>query len=462
MRLDDPTATRIVGGNRSAAEILVEIAEAATVFRDTAYADLVMLTHRETWPVRSKSFRRWLAGIFYKQEGKPPGGQAVADALAVIEARAQYEGAVRPVHVRVAGDDRAIYLDLANATWQAIEITAVGWRVVSDPPVRFRRARGMLPLPLPLRGGPLAELRDFVNIGGEDQWSLLMAWLVAALRPTGPYPVLALLGEQGTSKSTTQEVFRALVDPNVAPLRAEPRDIRDVMIAASNGWFVALDNLSDIAPWLSDTLCRLSTGGGFSTRELYSDDDERIFVATRPVMVNGIDAVISRADLLDRALIVDLPRIPAKQRRQRQAFWHDFESARPSILVASSTPSPAPWPDIPKSPYRPSHVWRTSPPGRSPRSRTLDAPRRGSSSLPTRATVRRPTSWPWKPRRLRARSGPWPGGRPGKGRRPSSWRRSEASPLRRSGGRRAGQVAPAYSAAPFVAWSHPSERSASW
>jgi len=336
MRLDDPTATRIVGGNRSAAEILVEIAEAATVFRDTdgetAYADLVMLTHRETWPVRSKSFRRWLAGIFYKQEGKPPGGQAVADALAVIEARAQYEGAVRPVHVRVAGDDRAIYLDLANATWQAIEITAVGWRVVSDPPVRFRRARGMLPLPLPLRGGPLAELRDFVNIGGEDQWSLLMAWLVAALRPTGPYPVLALLGEQGTSKSTTQEVFRALVDPNVAPLRAEPRDIRDVMIAASNGWFVALDNLSDIAPWLSDTLCHLSTGGGFSTRELYSDDDERIFVATRPVMVNGIDAVISRADLLDRALIVDLPRIPAKQRRQRQAFWHDFESARPSIL----------------------------------------------------------------------------------------------------------------------------------
>ena len=62
---------------------------------------------------------------------------------------------------------------------------------------------------------------------------------------------------------------RALVDPNTAMLRSEPREPRDLMIASKNGWIIALDNLSGIQAWQSDCLCRLSTGGGFSTRTLY-------------------------------------------------------------------------------------------------------------------------------------------------------------------------------------------------
>jgi hypothetical protein len=181
------------------------------------------------------------------------------------------------------------------------------------------------------------ELAAFVNVKSADQLALIKAWLVAALRPEGPYPLMAFVGEHGTAKSTTEELCRALVDPNIAMLRAEPSDPRDVMIAASNGWIIALDNLSDLEPWLSDCLCRLATGGGFSTRELYSDGDETIFVAQRPAMLNGIDAVISRPDLLDRAIIIDLPRIPDNQRRRRGEFWSAFEAARPRILGALLT-----------------------------------------------------------------------------------------------------------------------------
>ena len=111
---------------------------------------------------------------------------------------------------------------------------------------------------------------------------LLAAWLVAAFRPHGPYPILVLHGEQGSAKSTTARVLRALLDPNTAPLRGEPRDLRDVMIAASNGWIISFDNLSRIPHWLSDALCRLATGGGFSTRELYTDSEEVLFDAQRP------------------------------------------------------------------------------------------------------------------------------------------------------------------------------------
>ena len=322
----------------SAAEILVAIAQLATLFRDadgdTAFATFDVNGHRETWPVRSKSFRRWLVGKFYGVEGKPPGGQAVADALGVIEARAQFSSPVAPVHVRVAGDDECIYVDLADELWRAVKVTADGWRVVADAPVEFRRARGMLALPEPKSGGSLRELRALINITSEDEWTLLVAWLVAALRPIGPYPVFSLFGEHGTAKTTTQELLRALVDPNVAMLRAAPGDVRDVMIAATNGWVVALDNLSDLDDWLSDCLCRLATGGGFSTRELYSDNAETIFSAQRPTMLNGIESVVSRGDLLDRAIIVDLPRVPDNQRRQRRELWSAFEAARPRILGA--------------------------------------------------------------------------------------------------------------------------------
>ena len=157
---------------------------------------------------------------------------------------------------------------------------------------------------------------------------------MAALRPSGPYPILVLLGEHGAAKSTVARLLRALVDPNTAPLRADPREPRDLMIGASNGWVIAYDNLSKLPTWLSDALCRLSTGGGFATRELYSDTEETIFDAERPVIVTGIEELATRSDLLDRALVVYLPTIPESDRCSERELWGDFERLRPRILGA--------------------------------------------------------------------------------------------------------------------------------
>jgi hypothetical protein len=325
-------------GNLSQAQMLIAIADSAEVFRvtdgDRAYATVDVTGHHETWPVRSRGFREWLVRNFYEIQRKPPNQQAQVDALGAIEARARFGGRAHPVAVRVAELEGAIYLDLANKKWEAVQVTPDRWQIVQNPLVKFRRPRGMLPLPRPEIGGSLAELRPFVNVEGESQWPLLAAWLVATLRPTGPYPVLTLSGEHGTAKSTTAEVLRALIDPNAAGLRAEPSDQRDVMIAATNGWCMAFDNLSHLAPWFSDCLCRLATGGGFATRELYTDAEETIFTAQRPVILNGIEEIITRPDLLDRAVIIDLPRIDESRRRTRADFWRDFEAARPRILGA--------------------------------------------------------------------------------------------------------------------------------
>jgi hypothetical protein len=125
------------------------------------------------------------------------------------------------------------------------------------------------------------------------------------------------------------------VDPAAAALRAESQDTRDLMIAASNGWIVAFDNLSHVSVRLSDALCQLSTGGSFATRALYTDDAEKIFTAQRPIILNGIDEVATSGDLLDRAIIVYLPQIPESQRRTGSEVATSFEAIRPGVLGAA-------------------------------------------------------------------------------------------------------------------------------
>jgi Bifunctional DNA primase/polymerase, N-terminal len=209
------------------AELLIRCAEGVEFFHTPAgdaYARIKVGDHRETHPLRSKGFRRYLVRDFFDRHGRPPGAQALQDALGLLEARAQFDGPEREVHVRVAEHGGNIYVDLANERWEAVEITpGAGWRVVSEPPVCFRRPRGMLPLPIPSRSGLVRELRRFVNIRDEDEasWRLLAAWLVQAFRPKGLYPVLILQGEQGSAKSTVERLLRALLDPSTAPLRDE-------------------------------------------------------------------------------------------------------------------------------------------------------------------------------------------------------------------------------------------------
>jgi hypothetical protein len=200
--------------------------------------------------------------------------------------------------------------------------------------VHFRRPAGMLPLPVPERGGSIEALRPFLNISNQNDFVLIVAWLLAPLRPTGPYPLLAISGEQGSAKTVLSKLLRALVDPNMAPVRALPREERELMIAANNGYLLAFDNVSGLSPWLSDALCRLASGGSFAVRQLYTDDEEVLFKAARPTVLNGIEDIIGRSDLADRAIFLTLAPIGEEQRRSETELWREFEVARPAILGA--------------------------------------------------------------------------------------------------------------------------------
>ena len=220
--LDEAIAKTTGGGRRepTQADMLIDLAGAAELFHaadSTAYAEIEINGHRETWPVRTKGFRRWLARQFFENTGGAPSSEALHSALNVIEAKAHFDGPERPVYIRVGGLDDRLYLDLGDETWRAIEITTTGWHVVENPPVRFRRTAGMQPLPVPVPGGSVELLRTFLNIQSDADFVLVVAWALAVLRDRGPYPVLVLSGEQGSAKSTLGGLLRALLDPNTAP-----------------------------------------------------------------------------------------------------------------------------------------------------------------------------------------------------------------------------------------------------
>ena len=236
-------------GKLTQATRLLELAESAELFHTSdkdAYATIQICNHRETWPIKSKIFKQWLSREYYQETRTSANSQALQDALGVLEAKALFDGEEKPVHIRIAEFDGSIYLDLTNEAWEAVEITSTGWQVATNPPVRFRRTKGMKPLPLPLAGGSIEELRPFVNLATDEDWTLFCCSLVQYLRPCGPYPISVFNGEQGSAKSTTQRVMRSLIDPNLASLRNTPRDEHDLMIAATNGWVASFDNLSPI------------------------------------------------------------------------------------------------------------------------------------------------------------------------------------------------------------------------
>jgi hypothetical protein len=223
---------------------------------DEAFAAVRVEGHFETYPVKTRKFRLWVQGEFMRREEQrieeeaanregalyeggglePPvvvRSQNLTDAVAQLEAIALFKGHEQETHLRSAGHEDRIYVDLCDKSWRIIEVSAEGWQIIkgSDAPIQFIRPKGMAPLPEPEREGASVEpLRALLNLGGKEtdenerSFRLILAWLVAALRPRGPYPALVLLGERGSAKSTAARILRSLVDPSTVPLRT-PRAI---------------------------------------------------------------------------------------------------------------------------------------------------------------------------------------------------------------------------------------------
>ncbi len=321
------------------AELLVRLTKEITLFHGLedctkTYASISIDNHFETWPLNNQCFYNWLSKQYYKTYKKIPGSQAINDAVKTVQGIAQFDKEAIHVGIRFTFYQESIWLDLCDPEWRIVKISSNDWKIVSakDAPVKFIRRRGMLPLPQPQSGGNFDDLRQLLHIEDDQNWYLILGWLTGALHPTGGYPMLVVNGEQGSGKSTLCKFLRYLIDANTAALRRPPKEPKDLFIAVKNSYLIAYDNLSSVPDWLSDSLCTISTGGGFATRELYSDDEEIIINAVRPIIINGIPNLGTRSDLVDRSVCLQMKEIHNQQRKSDLYLENEFSRLAPSLI----------------------------------------------------------------------------------------------------------------------------------
>ncbi|WEH40578.1 ATP-binding protein [Streptomyces sp. AM 2-1-1] len=324
-----------------AREVITEYAQSHfRYFRTTegtVYAQRI--GHPVARPIRSQgttgSHRQELMVDLFNDGVGVFNGTSLKEALDLIEALALSQG-VQPTHIRVApGFDGATWLDLGRDDGQSVRIHPNGWDIrVPDPrEVCWRRTQLTGELPMPARdtnGKGIDQLMRLTNFANADTESLALAWLIGCLGPSVPVPAPFLTGPQGAGKSTAGRMLVRIIEGMTGDLRRAPKDEENLITAVAAGWVTALDNLSHLAPDLSDLMCCIVTGAESIKRALFSDGDVVRSRYRRPLLLTGIDVGVIRPDLAERLLPLRLER--PSVRRTEAELWREFEAALPVIL----------------------------------------------------------------------------------------------------------------------------------
>lgn len=331
--LDDLDTQDKIDSHSQATDLVTFVLERAELFHDNNKEVFAM--DQETKEVRhidGRVFRDFMTSSFYEHAGKSIRDQSWREASSTLSGIGRHRGECHSVHRRVAKYGDSYYLDLCQPNnSRAIKISSGIWEAVEEPPVRFVRSETSLMLPDPIPGGALSALWNICNIPDDSQL-LTVAWLIEALRPDTPYPVLELLGEQGSAKSTTQMALRRIIDPNACDLRAAPKQPEDLYVSANLNHIVSCENISHLSASMQDAICVIATGGSFAKRKLYTDGEESVIYAKNPVIINGIAAAITAQDLIDRSITLELPVITS--RIETTHLWLQFDNGYGEILGA--------------------------------------------------------------------------------------------------------------------------------
>jgi hypothetical protein len=327
-----PVAKEDNGEHKSQLDMALEYALAQVELFHDANKDCYAkrIENGYVWRLNSQAFKDYLCSSCFKVFGKALRAQNLTEVINQLSAIARCERPLKKVYCRIGQFDNSYYIDLCQPNnTLAVCWGVAGWQVVDAAPIDFVRTDTMQPLPVPQPGKGLGTLWKICNVPPTHQL-LFLTWLIDAWRLDTPFPGLELLGEQGSAKSTTAEAARRLVDPNSCNLRAAPKAVEDIFVAAGVNHVVAYENLSQLSNAMQDALCVLSTGGGYARRKLYSDADEHVINVRRPWVVNGISACVTQQDLLDRTITIECPVIQSRQ--QSANLWQQFEQAQPSLF----------------------------------------------------------------------------------------------------------------------------------
>ena len=351
--VDDDTSTTAAEEKQPSKileKILIDLAlENVTLFKDesgTPHAIVKIKDHYDVLSIEGSRFKRYLFKLFYDTfDNSIVNAETINNVVQILQTNAEYEGRTIPLHLRAAWSNTetkdTIYYDLTDETRRCVRITKDGWKISENQlEVLFKRYRHQLPQIEPFRldtmdgidGIILDKLVDLFNVKDSDNKLLLKCYIISLFIPEIAKPVLMLHGEQGSAKSMLQELVKMLVDPSYLKTLSFPRDSNEFIQQLSHNYIVYYDNISEIREWISDLLCRAVTGGGSSKRQLYTDDEDIIYNFKRIVGLNGINLGATKADLLDRGLIIQLERIPKQKNRKPEDIHKDLIKLKPQLL----------------------------------------------------------------------------------------------------------------------------------
>lgn len=331
--IDAATATPNDKANDSTASDLIDLVmESGELFfdgeSDRSYFSGDIAGVDTTMAIDSKSFTDWLSFEYYSTTKAASNNRTGASAseMSIKQARfalcgiAKHEGGKQQVHMRIADINGGHYIAVCNDGLQVLEVTATGWRMLDKSPLKFWKPANAQSLPIPSAKGDYSKLWDYVNVIDHDR-ILILAWILECYRAATPNPVLLLTGGQGCAKSSSQNRLRELIDNNVVNLRSAPKAIEDIFVSSGCNWLVSFENMSNLTAQMQDALCVLATGGGFAARTLYTNAEETVIKAKRPVIINGISNVITAQDLTDRSVQIELQRVDYIEESIINANW---------------------------------------------------------------------------------------------------------------------------------------------
>lgn len=316
-------------------DVLIELSKEAKFFLndlEEACAAIEVNGHTEIWKIKSKIFKLWLTKQYFEETKSAPSVDAMNQALNVLEMSATFNGEKHKLQLRVAEHNDKFYYDLSDKDWRAVEVSSSGARIVENPPILFSRNKNMKEQVIPTFDGDIRLLLNHVRLKHEDDQILYLVYVISCLIPNIPHTVIVYSGEKGASKSTSMKMTRQIIDPAVRDLLTMPNSIQDLAISLSNNYMPCFDNLDSLSAAKSDLLCIASTGGGFSKRTLFTDDDETLLELHRCPALNGINVVVTRADLMDRSIVLELERIPEEERKEERVVREAFEKDKAAII----------------------------------------------------------------------------------------------------------------------------------
>jgi hypothetical protein len=321
------------GIDREVVDELVAIATDGTELwhdpDENGYSTIERDSHLEHHKIESRGFIRWLVKQYHDRSGVYPKRKELKEAIYQIELHASFEGEEKNPRVRLNYVEGALWLDLGRSDWQGVKVTTDGWEKVSRLEAPITRAEGNRPLPIPVRGGNIKELRQFVNIQHDDEFALFCGTVASLYNTFGNYVTAHFFGPAGSGKTTATRLMRRLVDPHKVETQ-QRATVRDLFHGKSH--VVAFENVSKIDDALSDAICQLNTGTGSSERKYYAQFTQVMSSLHCPVLINGIPSnLIEREDLASRTVAFAFG-IIGDSVISDDTFWRRFEIAWPKLL----------------------------------------------------------------------------------------------------------------------------------